>query len=428
MPCSAGEGQFTTSLIRRPPWPRRTTVPPLAGTLVEPLYRALAPLRVSSPSVDVWVPSLPRAQHPPSQLHSLHRAAHDLAKRAAQRPSSASVPWPHLLAGRVVAHWHDALIINAKEAAQELYQTGTRLALFRRYPAALVHPWHTSVLRALHTDNLPLLQLQRMTLLRLLEVRRPPQGYGASDCPFCHGPTLDLSAHLAGGCRAYYLMRVDMFQTLLYHLVRVTTPRHARSHRGLAVCDATGTQYTILDPVQRAAAPEPPGVDISPSGHAHANPGRPELGHDADHIVQNVLAAAAHPDHTLQWALGRCGLEPPANGAGPRLSFRDEVLLQYVLRALDRWVLRVRYGLQQPLPALSGVLGRPAAVVYMCIHELDIEFALSQPTEAASTARVYLIDTDHEWAVRHTHADHLHTTGLAPRRCVLWDPRTPWTD
>ena len=42
--------------------------------------------------------------------------------------------------------------------------------------------------------------------------------------------------------------------------------------------------------------------------------------------------------------------------------------------------------------------------------------------------RVYLIDTDHEWAVRHTHADHLHTTGIAPRRCVLWDPRTPWTD
>ena len=78
-----------------------------------------------------------------------------------------------------------------------------------------------------------------------------------------------------------------------------------------------------------------------------------------------------------------------------RLSFGDKVLLQYVLRALDRWVLRVRYGLQQPLPALSGVLGRPAAVVYMCIHELDIEFALSQPTEAASAARVYLIDTDH---------------------------------
>ena len=130
--------------------------------------------------------------------------------------------------------------------------------------------------------------------------------------------------------------------------------------------------------------------------NAHANPGRPALGHDADNIVQNVLAAAAHPDHTLQWALGRSGLELSANGAGPRLSFREEVLLQYVLRVLDRCLLRVRYGLQQPLPALSGVLGRPAAVVYMCIHELDIEFALSQPTEAASAARVYLIDTDHE--------------------------------
>ena len=86
------------------------------------------------------------------------------------------------------------------------------------------------------------------------------------------------------------------------------------------------------------------------------------------------------------------------------------------------------HGLRQPLPALSGVLGRPAAVVYMCIQAIDLDFALSQPTEAASAAHVYLIDTDLEWAVRHAHADHLHLTGLAPRRCVLWDPRTPWAE
>ena len=102
-------------------------------------------------------------------------------------------------------------------------------------------------------------------------------------------------------------------------------------------------------------------------------------GCDADDILRDVLAAAARPDHTLLWALGRSGLEPSADGAGPWLSFGDEVLLQYVLRALDRWVLRVRYGLQQPLPALSGVLGRPAAVVYMCFQATDLDFALSHP-------------------------------------------------
>ena len=48
-------------------------------------------------------------------------------------------------------------------------------------------------------------------------------------------------------------MRVDMFETLLYHLVQLTTLRPARSQRGLAVCDATGMEYTILDPVQRTA-------------------------------------------------------------------------------------------------------------------------------------------------------------------------------
>ena len=136
--------------------------------------------------------------------------------RPPQRPSSATVPWPHLLAGRVVAHWHGPLIINVKEAPQHLYHTGSRLALFRRYPAAHVRPWHPTVLRVLRAECLPLLQLQRMTLLRLLEVCRPPQGDGASDYPFRHGLVLALSAHLAGGgggCRAYYLMRVDMFHT-----------------------------------------------------------------------------------------------------------------------------------------------------------------------------------------------------------------------
>ena len=133
----------------------------------------------------------------------IHRAAHDLAKRAAQRSSSATLPWLHLLAGRVVAHWDGALIMNVKEAAQELYQAGTRMDLLRRYPAARIRPWHPSVLWALRAHSLPLLQLQRMTLLRLLAVRRPPQGHGVSDCPFCHGPALDVSAHLAEGCGAY---------------------------------------------------------------------------------------------------------------------------------------------------------------------------------------------------------------------------------
>ena len=208
----------------------------------------------------------------------------------------------------------------------------------------------------------------------------------------------------------------------------MTALRLARRRRGLAVCDASGIEYTVLDPVQRTAAMEPPAVDISPSGYAHADLGRPAAGQDIDRVVQDVLAAAAHPDHPLQWALGRCGLEPPAHGAGPRLSFGDAVLLQYVLRALDRWVLRIRYGLQQPLPALNGVLGRPAAMVFMCVHTLDLEYNLIQRTEAASAACVYLIDTEHEWAVRHAHDEHLHLAGLAPRRCVLWDPRTPWTD
>ena len=70
----------------------------------------------------------------------IHRAAHDLAKRPAQRPSSGTVPSPHLLAGRVVAHWDGALIMNVKEAAQELYQVGTRMDLLRRYPAARICP------------------------------------------------------------------------------------------------------------------------------------------------------------------------------------------------------------------------------------------------------------------------------------------------
>ena len=90
--------------------------------------------------------------------------------------------WPHLLAGRVVAHWHGTLIINVKEAAQEMYQTGSRKALLRRYPAAHVRPWHPTVLQALRADCLPLLQLQRMTLLRLLEVL-PWSGTGPEHPP-----------------------------------------------------------------------------------------------------------------------------------------------------------------------------------------------------------------------------------------------------
>ena len=129
-------------------------------------------------------------------------------------------------------------------------------------------------------------------------------------------------------------------------------------------------------------------MDISPSSHAQASPGQPLAAREADNIVQDVLAAAAYPNHTLQWALGRPGLESSANGAGPRLSFGDKVVIQYVLRALHRWVLRFRYRLQQPLPALSGVQGQPTAVVYMSIHAIDLDSALSQPTEAASAAHV----------------------------------------
>ena len=183
-----------------------------------------------------------------------------------------------------------------------------------------------------------------------------------------------------------------------------------------------------MDPVQRTAALEPPSVGISPGGHAHLSPGHPAAGPHIDNIVQDVLAAVAHPVHTLQWAPGRCGLEPPAFGTGPWLSFRDEVLLQCVLRALDRWVLRLRYRLQQPLPELPGVLGRPAAVVHVCVQEIDLEFLTHQPMEAASAAHAYIVDTDLEWAIRQAHTGHLHWTGLAPRRCVLWDPRTPWTE
>ena len=62
------------------------------GTLVQPWYRALAPLRITNPSVDIWVPSLSRASAPAPLLHSIHRAAHDLAQRAAQHPSSATLP------------------------------------------------------------------------------------------------------------------------------------------------------------------------------------------------------------------------------------------------------------------------------------------------------------------------------------------------
>ena len=222
-------------------------------------------------------------------------------------------------------------------------------------------------------------------------------------------------------------MRVDIFHALLPPGAGDHTATGPRTLGPGGLRRATGTEYTIMDPVQHTAALEPPGVDISPSGHAHLDPVRPAAGQDIDNIVQDVLPAAAHLDHALQWALGRCGLERTALGAGPRLSFGDEVLLQYILRALDRWVLRLRYHLQQPLPVLSGVLGRPAAVVYMCWHTLDLEYTHSQPMGVASAAHVYLIDTDHEWAVRHTHEEHLHMTGLAPRRCVLWDPRTPWT-
>ena len=104
------------------------------------------------------------------------------------------------------------------------------------------------------------------------------------------------------------------------HLVRETALRPPRGHRGLAVCDAKGIEYSIMDPVQRTAALKPPSVDISPSGHAHLSSVHPADGPHIDNIVQDVTAAVAHPDHTLQWALGRCGLEPPAIGAGPSVA------------------------------------------------------------------------------------------------------------
>ena len=91
-------------------------------------------------------------------------------------------------------------------------------------------------------------------------------------------------------------------------------------------------------------------------------------------------------------------------------------------------MLRLRYRLQQPLPELTGVLGRPAAVVHVCVQEIDLEFLTHQPMEAASAVHAYIVDTDLEWAIRQAHTGHLQWTGLAPRRCVLWDPRTPWTE
>ena len=44
-------------------------------------------------------------------------------------------------------------------------------------------------------------------------------------------------------------MRVDMFQNVVNHLARATALRPARRRRELAVCDAVGTEYPIMDPV-----------------------------------------------------------------------------------------------------------------------------------------------------------------------------------
>ena len=130
---------------------------------------------------------------------------------------------------------------------QEIYQLSTHLALLQQYPSAQIHQWHASVLQALREDRLPLLQLQRMALLRLLKVRRTPRGYVASDYPFCHGPAMDLSVHLGGACRAFYLIRVGMYMALLCRVARVTTLWPGNQQRGLAVRGAIGAVYTIVD-------------------------------------------------------------------------------------------------------------------------------------------------------------------------------------
>ena len=77
---------------------------PQVGTLADPWYRVMVRRRIYSPSEDIWVPSWPQVTSPAPLLRRIHGAAHDLAQRAARRPSYAAVLWLSLLAVRVVAH------------------------------------------------------------------------------------------------------------------------------------------------------------------------------------------------------------------------------------------------------------------------------------------------------------------------------------
>ena len=137
----------------------------------------------------------------------------------------------------------------------------------------------------------------------------------------------------------------------------------------------------------------------------------PSAQHEVDALAREVLGIMACPEYTLLWAMGTSRPVPPALGEGPHLTFWDEIILQYILRSLDKWVLCTRYEIQQSLPPLSGLLDRAAAVVCVCISEIDIESIFGEPTPMAEAAQVFIVDVDMEWAVRLAYMR--HCTGSA---------------
>ena len=76
---------------------------PLPCSLLDPLYRLLAPLPIAATPADVWLSTSRHRKAPDDLLRSIHHMARRGAQRAGQHPQHSVAPWLCLLVNRVRA-------------------------------------------------------------------------------------------------------------------------------------------------------------------------------------------------------------------------------------------------------------------------------------------------------------------------------------
>ena len=169
----------------RYPVPLPNHQPPPRYTILEALWRALAPVLLRlRPFHEVWTP----AQHDTRATHllaTLNAAAHALATAGANNPQAWAVPLAPLLGPRVLLYYIGAFVLDPHKSLDAAYNQAATDAYFAWPRQDLLHPAAGEFANLVGDAAVPALALKRAYAYRVLEWQSPPDRLLPMECHFC---------------------------------------------------------------------------------------------------------------------------------------------------------------------------------------------------------------------------------------------------